>query len=103
MHSKLLVPENTVIQLMAQAAIDQFMIEWLAAYILRIFHPDSQKEWLDDLEKGLSRSVELPPATTDVQAILLSDVAVEIRDRGRQLVDRLREHTKSDRLVDRGG
>lgn len=70
MHRKLLVSEDTVIHLMAQAAVDQFMIEWLATYLLRTYPPDSQKEWLDDLEKALSAPIGLPSVATEVEAVL---------------------------------
>ncbi|CDZ53069.1 Hypothetical protein NGAL_HAMBI1189_48030 [Neorhizobium galegae bv. officinalis] len=103
MHRRLLVDEDTVIDLMAQAALNQHMIDLLATYLLRTFHPDSHKAWLDDLEKAFAEPVGLPSGATEHQAVLLSDVAVHIHERGRQLVGRLRGNMEADRAADRLG
>ena len=93
---QLLINEETFIGLVAQSALDQHMIEWLSVYMLRTFPADEQDKWLDALHTSLAGKIGLPPTTTEHQAVLLSEIAVQAQERGYSLVRRLREHMRAD-------
>lgn len=97
MQRKILVDEDTIVHLVAQVALDQYMIELLTTCIMRTFHEDDREQWLADVEQALTGSPIVEAATSEAQAVMLSDAAVQMGQRGRHLVKRLRARMQADR------
>lgn len=93
---KLLVDEDTFVDLVAQVEVHKHMIEMLMAYQLREFPADQRGPWLDDFQKKFLGPVKLPNVRTEGQAVFLSDVTVQMRERASELIDRLRVHVTAD-------
>jgi hypothetical protein len=94
MTKQLVVNEDTIVQLMAQTALHSYMIELLSVYLLRDLQPPERLQMLETMQSDMldTGKMTFPRPQTETQAVLLSDIAVQLRELGNQLLERLQGH-----------
>ena len=95
--NQVIVDEQILIDLCADATITRHMLEFLTANIFRVSVPKAQREaMLDGLKSSMQSFEKMKVVSSERDAVMASDIAMLTFERGASLVETVRSHLAKD-------
>ncbi|TCR04071.1 hypothetical protein [Neorhizobium sp. JUb45] len=90
-QNKILVDEQSVIDLCAHATVHRHVLAFLTANLFRVGVPHAEwGEMLDKLQQSMTSFGSIDPAASERDAVIASDIGIKTFEHGAALVDVVR-------------